>query len=660
MTEQGTHSFLEQGVVLNGRWEILGHIATGGKGEVYRARQTKLDREVVVKIISKEYLADLDGDEDYIETELQRFHREALAMAQIRHPYIVQVYDQDEAVVTRAGVEESVHYLVMEYINGPSLRATMPTEGFCTNEQELPVWITEFFLPVLEGIQSIHDLGIVHRDIKPENVLLENNTPKIMDFGIAGGVRWSNLTKSHHVEGTITYMAPEQFMDLAETDVRGDVYALGKILYEAVVGKLDKKTACPLKGVCLPCPDTPFLKRLDLIIQESTADDKELRISSVKVFKERLEKVLEDFDPAKIHFMGISLPRPGTRHIVAAVAVAVCVIGLIVASNLIHHAYMIRHTEKASESLADPSREPGKVEPERLESAEAESASTLHGQDGSVLKLVPGGDFTLPGQFGAEAGESFHKAPFYMGETEVTNSQYVKFLNHVVQRVSVDGDLVEHNGITWLILGEVFGGYEPIVFQDGAFAVKDTRYEAHPVVRVTAYGASEYARYYGDRLPTELEWYAAASSIGMTPGDHEGKGVKSYGERTDLEREISGLIDVYGVLDKVEDVPSGDVSMPSRIPHRVDKFPPNAYGLRGLRANVGEWGLKSPVGAVDKDEVPRYTILGGLEGTWLLGTTLIRGPEQDPHRASASVGFRIVRDAGDRPRREEQKNDVPK
>ncbi len=660
MTERTKRPFLDSGVVLNGKWEISAHIATGGKGEVYRARQTNLDREVVVKTISKEYLASLEGDEEYIQTELQRFNREALAMAQVRHPYIVQVYDQDEALLTVDGVQESVYYLVMEYIDGPSLRSTMPSEGFCTNEQELPAWIRKYFLPVLDGIQSIHDLGIVHRDIKPENVLLENTTPKIMDFGIAGGVRWSQLTKSHHVEGTITYMAPEQFMDLGETDVRGDVYALGKILYEAVVGKLDKKTACPLKGVCLPCPDTPFLKRLDLIVQEATADDKDLRISSPKAFKERLEKLLEDFDPSNIHILGLTLPRPGLKQLALVAAVLALVI---IASNLFHHVYMLRQSNHAVESSTGLPPEPGKSETEegaQLKRKSLNAQHALRGADGSVLRLVPGGNFALPGLHGSEEGEAIHVVPFYMGETEVTNAQYVEFLNRVLERITVEGGTVQGDGVAWLTLGEVFGGYEPIVFRNGSFAVKDPRYGSHPVVRVTGYGASEYARFYGDRLPTEFEWYAAASAAKRTPGDHGRKGSESPDRRNDLEREMDGLIDAYGVLNKVEDISSGEMSMPSRIPHNVTNYPPNAYGIRGLRANIGEWGLKSSLSDSDNGKAPRFTILGGLEGTWLLGTSLIRGQEQNPSRASASVGFRVVREVNDRPDREEIPENVRK
>ncbi|MFC1836683.1 protein kinase [Thermodesulfobacteriota bacterium] len=647
---------LKNGTILNGKWEIIEHIATGGKGEVYHARQTSLDREVVVKTISKEYLAELDGDEEYIETELQRFHREALAMAQIRHPYIVQVYDQDESTLTVDGVEESVQYLVMEYIDGPDLRSTMPSEGFCESEAQAQKWIRKYFLPVLDGIQSIHDLGIVHRDIKPENVLLENSTPKIMDFGIAGGLRWSGLTKSHHVEGTITYMAPEQFLDLGETDVRGDVYALGKILYEAVIGKMDKKTACPLKSVSLQCTDTPFLKRLDLIVREATVEDQGQRIPSVKALKERLESLLEDFDESKLHFMGVALPRPGPKQIALALTLVGLVIGMIVVSNLIHHSFMGSTEGRTTEVLGDSSTIVGgdkNSNPGTAGTPGNSRASSITGKDGSILRVVPSGDFNLPSLHGSEAGKSFHVSPFYMGETEVTNAQYVEFLNQVLQRITVAGDAVKSSNHPWLILGNMFGGYEPIVYQNGKFLLKDPRYASYPVVQVTGYGASAYANFFGLRLPTEFQWYAAERTYKGSSGKPPRKEANPTQDRTDLEREMAGLVDAYGVLDKFETDASFTGPGPSRVPHNVSHFPPNNLGIRGLRANVGEWGLRSMGENPGSEHQPGFVILGGLEGTWLLGATLIRGPEQNPSEPLVSVGFRVVQEMDVQPRREE-------
>jgi serine/threonine-protein kinase len=648
---------LEKGVILNGKWEIIDHLATGGKGEVYRARQTNLDREVVVKTISREYLANLDGDEDYIETELQRLHREALAMARVRHPYVVQVYDQDKAVVTANGIQQSVQYLVMEYIDGPTLRSTMPSEGFCSSEQEAREWIGTYFLPVLDGIQAIHDLGIVHRDVKPENVLLDHGTPKIMDFGLAGGVRWSGLTKSHHVEGTITYMAPEQFIDFGETDVRGDVYALGKILYEAVTGKMEKKTAYPLKGVCLEAADSPFWKRLDGIVRETTAEDPDQRISSAKDLRERLEVLLDDFDESKLHFMGVALPRPNRKQLALGIGVIAFVIGLIIISNLIHHQIMVSETGHPGESGIGSAAISGRDKPSESTSAQrgkTSPSSDVIGKDESILRAVPGGDFTLPEYGTSHPGRSFHVGPFLMGETEVTNGQYVKFLNQLLDKISVENGVVQSNGKTWLVLGKAFSGYEPIVFRNGRFSLRDSRYSSYPVVRVTAYGASAYAAFYGKRLPTEFEWYAAATGTPDSPKRPVSNKSKSHGDSADLEQEMEGLVDAYGALNMVETDSSSMEWRPSRIPYPVSHYSSNRYGIRGLRSNVGEWGLRSPGGNEENTAKPKYVILGGLDGTWLLGSTLIRGSKQNPSEASVSVGFRVVGQADARLQIQEQ------
>jgi eukaryotic-like serine/threonine-protein kinase len=290
-----TAPLLETGFVLNGKWEIVEHIATGGKGEVYRARQINLERDVVVKTISAEYLAELGNDDDEIRTETERFRREALAMARVRHRHVVQVYDQGSDVFVKNGSTVTVCYLVMEYIPGVTLRSTMPEQGFGADERTIRDWIRRYFIPILDGLETVHELEMVHRDIKPENVLLDGSTPKITDFGIAGSVRWQGLTKTHHVEGTISYMAPEQFMDLPESDVRGDVYALGKMLYEAVSGRMkDSRSACLLKSACLESPETSFLRELDRIVRQATHEDKDSRIPSVDALRQSLAELLSE------------------------------------------------------------------------------------------------------------------------------------------------------------------------------------------------------------------------------------------------------------------------------------------------------------------------------------------------------------------------------
>jgi serine/threonine-protein kinase len=643
---------LKNGTILNGKWEILEHLATGGKGEVYRARQTNLDRDVVVKIVSVEYLAEFGDDEEEINTEIQRFHREALAMAQIRHPYVAQVYDQDSATITRDGKAATVQYVVMEYVpGGCTLRDTMPFEGYKDAERDLRQWIRTYFLPVFDGLETVHALGIIHRDMKPENVLLDGSTPKIIDFGIAGGPRWEQITRSHHVEGTITYMAPEQFMDLGETDARADVYALGKMLYEATLGKMvDSKTACPLKGVCLTNPNTPFLKRLDIIVQESTAEDKEKRMPSVKVLRDALERLLEETEASE---------RPLLKGLRRKQIMAILAVVLLIAagSNLYHHFVMTHdssttsHPSVGETSLAtELPKPPGHETPNELHDA---PIPTMTSKDGVTMRLAPSGQVTFPSYFGSESGKAVDVAQFYMDETEVTNYKYVEFLNQVASRLKIEGEMVHGDGQPWLALAPVYGGYEPIIYRNGRFLLKDASAAAYPVVKVTGYGASAYAAFYDKRLPTEAEWLHAAGR-GKIPVQN-GADVQQTPSRgsNDLKKEMESWVGGFGDDTDVRSESSGeavaDVFGPKRatqIPYPVTRFVPNADGIRGLNQNVSEWVIRQVLSTTSS---PQFAIVGGLRGTMLQASTLFPGIAQDPSGAFEDVGFRCAApSAGDR------------
>ncbi|SMC22342.1 Sulfatase-modifying factor enzyme 1 [Desulfacinum hydrothermale DSM 13146] len=122
------------------------------------------------------------------------------------------------------------------------------------------------------------------------------------------------------------------------------------------------------------------------------------------------------------------------------------------------------------------------------------------------MHRIPGGTLLLPKSFGTEAGETIQLEAFRMNEALVTNQQYVNFLNAVLPRITVQDSVVEGNGQIWLMLGEVVKGYEPIVFRNGRFYVKNSLHTACPVVRVTAYGAQAYVDHYGFRLPSKGEW----------------------------------------------------------------------------------------------------------------------------------------------------------
>lgn len=618
MSANNKPPLLEKGDILNEKWEILEHIATGGMAEVYRARQIKLDREVAVKVLSQDFLKSFEGDENEIQIALERFDREVKAMAQVRHPNVLQVYDHDRAVVKRNGGELSIEYIALEYIPGPSLRSTLPPEGMQTNEREIRKWIQKFFLPILDGVETVHNMGIVHRDLKPENVLLDGLIPKIMDFGLAAGKRWKSVTQSHHVAGTAPYQAYEQFIDMGETDLRADVYSLGKMLYEVGIGKMDKKQALFWKTARLPDPKTPFLKHLDRIIQQATAEDKSERTPSVDFLRRAILALLDEEGKSTTGIDWFSYRRFAKRRALFLLG------GLVLIGALAIGVHTLYYREK----VVSPISLVQKLLPEANEGLTSDLAEspavqtsaptpTLVGKDGATSRLIPGGEMILPKNFGRRAGNSVQVNSFYMDETEVTNHQYVEFLNGAISRIRVQGGVVKGDGDLWLLLGEVTKGYEPIVFRDGSFFIKHPGLHSHPVVRVTPYGAVAYARFYGRRLPTQVEWLYVTEIKNKTPEEPSGPSPES-----------SGMQDMDTMHRQMFSSPS-DQQAPLELPVPVVQFKPNRYGIRGLVENVSEWGVISGTGSPQKDEKSPYVILPPMI------------PRQ-PWEAFEEVGFRTV------------------
>jgi eukaryotic-like serine/threonine-protein kinase len=303
MMTESRSTTLKMGDVLNDKWVILEFLDKGGMGEVYRAHQTNLNRDVAIKVISREWLESIDdGDED-AETPVQRFRREVQAMAQVCHPNVLQVYDYDSVTLKISEKDAPIEYIAMEYIPGGSLRATMPKDGFFPDEVAVRNWLRDCFMPVLEGVQTLHRIGIVHRDLKPENVLMDHQIPKISDFGLARSHRLKPITQSIDVKGTPHYMSPEQFTDFKRADQRADVFSLGKILFEAVEGKI-KPGILPFKSAKLSQTGSPFFQELDRIIQKATAEDRDERTASVRELLAQIDPVvnavetLERMDPS--------------------------------------------------------------------------------------------------------------------------------------------------------------------------------------------------------------------------------------------------------------------------------------------------------------------------------------------------------------------------
>jgi beta-lactam-binding protein with PASTA domain/tRNA A-37 threonylcarbamoyl transferase component Bud32 len=203
------------GRVFSNRYEIEREIAQGGMAEVYLAHDQLLNRPVAMKALFPEYARE--------PSFVERFRREAQAAANLNHPNIVAIYDW--------GQEDGTYFIVMEYVEGRSLRDLMRSEGPIDPSQA-----AEITAEIASALAFAHRNGVVHRDVKPGNVLLtRSGTVKVTDFGIARAGASDGLTQTGSVMGTATYFSPEQAQGLP-VDGRSDVYALGVVLYEMVTG----------------------------------------------------------------------------------------------------------------------------------------------------------------------------------------------------------------------------------------------------------------------------------------------------------------------------------------------------------------------------------------------------------------------------------------
>ncbi len=209
-----------------GNFEIIDEIGRGGMGVVYRARQTSLDRIVALKVLPPEFGAD--------ETSAERFEREALSMARLSHPNIVDVIE--------VGEQDGIRYFAMQYIDGESLEDLIRREGALTPERAANI-----ASQIAEAIHHAHEQGVIHRDIKPGNILLASNGRAVVtDFGIAKAADGTSLTRTGASIGTPDYMAPEVLRG-NPIDGRADVYSLGVLLFQMVTGRVPFVATTPFE-----------------------------------------------------------------------------------------------------------------------------------------------------------------------------------------------------------------------------------------------------------------------------------------------------------------------------------------------------------------------------------------------------------------------------
>lgn len=312
-----------------GAYKIVKRLGAGGMGEVYLATDTRLGRQVAVKVVPPELATDPD--------RRQRLAREAQAAARLNHPNIVTLFSFEEA--------DDVAFLTMEYVDGEVLSSRIPSQGFSL-AQLLPIAI-----PLAEAVSSAHQSGIIHRDLKPGNVMLSSSggRVKVLDFGLAklhGGQLVGTdaptgtvpITADGRIVGTIAYMSPEQ-AEGRPTDARSDVFSLGVMLFELATGRRPFSGDTSISVITSILRDTPpalneVRPELPLefarIVRRCLQKDPDRRYQTAVDLRNALEELKQDSDSGTVNALlpvRSSAPARVTRSKIVAAAAGVAVLG---------------------------------------------------------------------------------------------------------------------------------------------------------------------------------------------------------------------------------------------------------------------------------------------------------------------------------------------
>lgn len=293
------------GTLLEGRYRVDKLLARGGMSSVYRGLDTRLDRQVAIKIMDPRFA----DDRSFVE----RFEREARSAARLHHPHVVAVHDQ--GFDTGVGEESGRAFLVMELVDGGTLRELLTQRG----QLDIPLALS-IAEPVLSALGAAHSAGLVHRDVKPENVLigrggtaLSGGVVKVGDFGLVRAVANAGTTSSSVILGTVGYVSPEQ-VATGETTSRGDVYSAGILLYEMLTGRTpytgDTALSVAYRHVNDDVPRPSELRpglppALDELILRATRRDSELRPADAAMFLAELNHVR-----AELGILPVPVPVP--------------------------------------------------------------------------------------------------------------------------------------------------------------------------------------------------------------------------------------------------------------------------------------------------------------------------------------------------------------
>jgi eukaryotic-like serine/threonine-protein kinase len=319
---------------LLGSYEIQAALGAGAMGEVYRARDVRLGRDIAIKVLPAHVAADPDRRE--------RFAREARIVAGLNHPSIVTIHSVEES--------HNTHFLTMELVEGRTLWELIPKSGMPLGR------LLEIAVPLADAIAAAHQKGVTHRDLKPANLMVrEDGRVKVLDFGLAKlredaaqldaiGLPSQVLTGEGRIVGTAAYMSPEQ-AEGKPVDHRSDIFSLGVVLYEMATGELPFKGDTPLSMLSSLMKDTPapvtilnpaIPRELGRIIRRCVTKDPERRYQSAKDVRNELDDLKQELQSGELFGSGVPSPISSAgHHRLRAIMVAVGVVALGAVSGLV-------------------------------------------------------------------------------------------------------------------------------------------------------------------------------------------------------------------------------------------------------------------------------------------------------------------------------------
>jgi serine/threonine protein kinase len=618
-----------------GRYQILEQLGEGGMATVYKAYDTRLDREVAIKVIRRDAFPP-----DQMDMLLKRFERESKSLAKLSHPNIVGVMDYGEF--------EGSPYLVMEYLSGGTLKERLG--------KPLP-WrdAVQMILPIAHALEYVHDRNIINRDIKPSNVLMtDKGQPMLTDFGLVkifGGddeVKETHLTSSGTGLGTPDYMAPEQWT--GETTAQSDLYSLGVVLYEMITGyrpyTADTPAGVLLKQATEPLPlpkqYVPNLpQNVESVLLKALAKNPQDRYPDMHTYVSELQNLLAgrevlasliNTNTLREHMTGriqkpsseaATLVLAGDRPrrlfpILAGIGISVLILAFgaywfINSSGMLSpEVPTVVVLPSATLTVVPPTEsiEPTAAPTEIIPPTQTALPAEFIDERNVTMVYIPAGEFTMgnddSGDVGSRPGHAVDLDAFYIDKYEVSNAMYDACAYAVecrkpIQLGSATRDRYFNN--------EVFANY-PVIYVDWKMA-------------------KAYCEWRGARLPTEAEWEKAARGTDAHIYPWDG---------TELDCSFANF---YGCV--------GDTAAVDQYEKGV-----SVYGVYGLSGNVWEWTSSLfklyPYDPADGREDQKlsgnrmvrggsFHAFGGNGGNIRLDTRL----KLDPGYAGAYVGIRCAR-----------------